>query len=72
VKPAVLRRILRSRFPRKDKNQNYRWEPNDPQIELILETVKDSKAEKPKAEKSKLRAVPKPKTKKTRAEKGVA
>jgi len=63
VKPAVLRRILRSRFPRKDKRNNYRWQPNDPQIELILKAVKNSKAEKPKTEKSKLKAVPKPKTK---------
>jgi hypothetical protein len=67
VKPPALRRILRSKFPRKDKGQNYRWEPNDPQIELILKAVKDSKAEKPK-----LRAVPKPKAKRTKSEKGVA
>lgn len=63
ISPAKLRKILRTRFPRKEKGKNYGWQPGDPQIDLILKAVKNSKAEKPKTEKSKLKAVPKPKTK---------
>jgi hypothetical protein len=70
--PRTLRRILRSQFHREGKGKAYEWQPDDPQIELILKAVENHKAqtktekykaEKPKTEKSKLKAVPKPKTK---------
>jgi phage antirepressor YoqD-like protein len=51
ITPSKLRRILRARFPRKDKSKNYGFTPE--QAEAILKAVKDSKAEKPKAEKAK-------------------
>jgi len=47
ISPAKLRRVLRARFPRKDKSTNYGFTPD--QAEAILKAVKDSKAEKPKA-----------------------
>ena len=66
IKPTTLRRILRSRFPRETKGKSYGWQPDDPQIELILEAVKvnGNKTPTTKAEKSKLKAVPKPEAKK--------
>jgi hypothetical protein len=65
ISPAKLRRILRARFPRKDKGKSYGWQPDDPQIELILKAVENHKTNttQPKAEKPKTKAVPKPKTK---------
>ena len=79
--PRALRRILRSRFPREEKGKAYEWQPDDPQIELIIKAVENHKAqtktekykaEKPKAEKSRLKAVPKPKAQQTKSGKGVA
>jgi len=80
VKPSVLRRVLRSRFPRETKGKSYSWQPDDPQIELILKAVNNhkasatqpaEKAEAPKAEKSEVKAVPKPGAKKaTKSETG--
>ncbi len=43
IKPTQLRKILRQQFPRKDKGKNYSWQPDDPQIELILKAVKNQK-----------------------------
>ncbi len=86
IKPTVLRRILRTQFPREAKGKSYGWQPDDPQIELILKAVGNHKAnatqpakktEAPKAEKTpkpKTKAVPKPKAKtaqpKTKSETG--
>jgi len=80
VKPAVLRRTIRSRFPRETKGKAYSWQPDDPQIELILKAVNNhkasatqpaKKAEAPKAEKPVTKAVPKPVAKKaTKSETG--
>jgi len=75
VKPSVLRRVLRSRFPRETKGKLYSWQPDDPQIELIIKAVKNHKAEatksaeapeaeKPEAEKPATKPAPKPKAKK--------
>jgi hypothetical protein len=65
VKPSVLRRILRSRFPRETKGKSYGWQPDDPQIELILKAVKNHKAKpEPTEKKPVTKAVPKPKAKK--------
>lgn len=65
--PRTLRRILRSQFPREAKGKAYEWQPNDPQIELILKAVENHKAqtnaEKYRAEKPVTKAVPKPKAK---------
>jgi hypothetical protein len=71
--PRTLRRILRSRFPREEKGKAYEWQPDDPQIELIIKAVENHKAqtkvEKYKAEKPVTKAVPKPKATKPKAEK---
>lgn len=60
IEARVIRRILRSRFPRGVKGKVYEWQPDDPQIELILKAVEKQrvdktkpKTEKPKAEKPK-------------------
>ena len=66
VEARVLRRILRSRFSREAKGKVYEWQPDDPQIELILQAVENPKTEKPKAEKPKAKTV-KPKTTKAEA-----
>lgn len=50
VEARVLRRILRSQFPREAKGKLYEWQPDDPQIELTLKAVASQKG-KPKAEK---------------------
>jgi hypothetical protein len=53
VKPQILRRILRAKFPRTDKGKTYQWQQGDPQIELIIKAVKTNhkpQPEKPKAE----------------------
>lgn len=65
--PRTLRRILRSQFPREAKGKAYEWQPDDPQIELILKAVENHKAEK-----AVTKAVPKPKAKKTTSGKGIA
>ena len=74
VKPSVLRRVLRSRFPRETKHKTYSWQSDDPQIELILKAMNNhkasatqpaKKAEAPKVEKPEVKAVPKPKAKKS-------
>ena len=39
IKPTQLRKILRQRFPRENKGKAYEWQPDDPQIELILKCV---------------------------------
>jgi hypothetical protein len=54
VEARVLRRVLRSQFPREAKGKLYEWQPDDPKIELILKAVGNHKAkpaEQPKAEK---------------------
>jgi hypothetical protein len=48
ISPAKLRRILRARFPRKDKSKNYGFTPE--QAEAILKTVKNHKAKPEKHE----------------------
>jgi ribosomal protein S25 len=77
VKPSVLRRTLRSRFPRENKGKLYSWQPDDPQIELILKAVKNHKAEatkaepaKPTTEESATKPAPKPVAKTTKSETG--
>jgi len=69
--PRTLRRILRSQFPREEKGKAYEWQPDDPQIELIIKAVENHKAqtktEKYKAEKPVLKAVPKPEAEKTKS-----
>lgn len=72
VKPAVLRRILRSRFPRENKGKAYEWQPDDPQIELILKAVENHKANATQpAKKTKAPKAEKPKTEKaTKSETG--
>jgi len=78
VEARVIRRILRSQFPREAKGKSYEWQPDDPQIELILKAVKSNKAEKtkPKSEKPKVeepKAKPeKPKPEKSKAQKAKA
>ena len=78
VEARVLRRILRKQFPREAKGKSYEWQPDDPQIELILKAVKSNKAEKtePKSEKPKVeepKAKPeKPEPKKPKAQKAKA
>ena len=61
VEATVIRRILRSRFPRGAKGKVYEWQPDDPQIELILKAVANHKhaetTQKPKAEKPKAKIV---------------
>ncbi len=37
----TLRRILRSQFPRETKGKTCQWQPDDPQIESILQAVKN-------------------------------
>jgi hypothetical protein len=66
VEARVLRRILRSQFSREAKGKLYEWQPDDPQIELILKAVESHKVgkEKPEAEKPKPE---KPKTQKAKA-----
>lgn len=60
--PRTLRRILRSQFPRETKGEAYEWQPDDPQIELIIRAVENYKT-KPKAEKpAKAKGKSKPKT----------
>lgn len=44
IKRTQLRKILRQQFPRKDEGKNYGWQPDDPQIDLILKAVKSQKA----------------------------
>jgi hypothetical protein len=65
--PRILRRILRSQFPREAKGKAYEWQPDDPQITLIIKAVENHKAhtktEKYTAEKPVTKAVPKPKAK---------
>ena len=66
--PRTLRRILRSQFPREEKGKAYEWQPDDPQIELIVKAVenhKDKPTKQYKAETPITKAVPKPKVKKT-------
>ncbi|MGD0794707.1 MAG: hypothetical protein ABR958_03825 [Dehalococcoidales bacterium] len=53
VKPQILRRVLRAKFPRAEKGKAYQWQQGDPQIEQILKAIKDNhkpQSEKPKAE----------------------
>jgi len=70
VEARVIRRILRSRFSREAKGKVYEWQPDDPQIELILKAVANHKhtetTQKPKAEKPKAKTV-KPKATKVEA-----
>ena len=42
IEARTLRRILRSQFPRETKGRAWEWQPDDPQIELILKTVKNN------------------------------
>jgi transcriptional regulator with XRE-family HTH domain len=78
ISPSRLRRILRTRFPRDTKGKLYNWQPDDPQIELILKAVKNHQAEATKpaeatktepakpaeTEKPATKPAPKPKAKK--------
>jgi hypothetical protein len=65
MEPRNLRKLLRSKFPRDKARERYEWQPGDPQIEEILQAVKNQKtnATQPKAEK------PKAKTTSPKAEK---
>ena len=42
IKPTILRRVLRVKFPRANKGKAYEWQQGDPQIEQILKAVKDN------------------------------
>ena len=55
IKPTILRRVLRAKFPRANKGKAYTWQQGDQQIEQILKAVKDNpqKSTKPQPEKPK-------------------
>ena len=61
MEARVLRKLLRSQFPRQAKGKLYEWQPDDPQIDLILKAMGNhngkSEAE-PKAEKPKTKKAP--------------
>jgi hypothetical protein len=69
VKPQILRKVLRAKFPRADKGKNYEWQQGDTQIEQILKAVKDNhnkpvkpQPEKPKAKNTATKTATKPVT----------
>jgi len=46
VDPKVIRRVLRSQFPRDSRVKSYEWSADNPELKLILKAVEKHKQTK--------------------------